>query len=206
MEQLIKIETVPINYELKVSNAKLERQNGMAELEISKNSGGGLKIKSRPIQLRLDTFEARNSISPSTARSIQQAAQEGKSAAYAASAQYAGEGRLMLQTQIGEGRQTIDQVLAQRTARPTGDFGLGFTPATGPEIDWTPPALSIEYEMDKLTFDLKVDQGQVEFIPGDIELVINQHPELNIEYVGGPIYVPPSAEQMMTGQNVDVQA
>lgn len=206
MEQLIKIETVPISYELKVSNAKLERQNGMAELEISKNSGGGLQIKSRPIQLRLDTFEARNSISPSPARSIQQAAQGGRSAAYAASAQYASEGRLMLQTQIGEGAQTIDQILAQRTARPTGDFQLGFTPKAAPEIDWTPPALSIEYEMDKLSFDLKVDQGQVEFIPGDIELVINQHPELNIEYIGGPIYVPPSTEQMLTGQNVDMQA
>ncbi len=204
MEQLIKIETVPISYELKVTHGKLERHNGMAELEISK-SEGGLQIKSRPIQIRLDTFEARNSISPSAPRSIEQAAHKGRSAAYAASAQYASEGRIMLQTQIGEGRQTIDRILAQRTARPTGEFGLGFTPSTGPQIDWVPPALSIEYEMDKLSFDLKVDQGQVEFIPGDIEMIVNQQPEINIEYIGGPIYVPPSTEQMLTGQNVDVQ-
>lgn len=205
MQQLIQITTVPISYELKVTNAKLERQNGTAELEISRNEGG-MQIKSRPIQIRLDTFEARNSISPSTMRSIEKAASEGRNAAYSASAQYAGEGRLMLQTQIGEGKQTIDQILAQRTARPKGDFQLGFTPSTGPEIDWAPPALSIEYEMDKLNFDLKVDQGQVEFIPGDIEMIVSQLPEINIEYVGGPIYVPPSSDPKLAGNNIDVHA
>ena len=205
MEQLLKIITIPISYELKVSNARLERHNGTAEVEISRDRGG-MKIKSRPIQIRLDTYDARNSITPSTKTSIYQAAQKGKSAAYAASAQYAQEGKLMLQTQIGEGAKTIDTILANRTAPSTGEFQLGFTPSTGPDIDWEPASLSIEYEMDKLNFDLKVDQGSVEFIPGDIEVIIAQHPEINIEYVGDPIYVPPSLAEKMTGGNVDVQA
>lgn len=206
MEQLIQITSVPIRYELKVNHAKLEQHNGTAELEISKSSGGGLKMKSRPIQLKLDSFDAWNSISPSAMQSINQAAGKGKSAAYAASAQSAREGKLMLQTQIGEGSQTIDQILAQRTAEPVGDFNLGFTPSAKPKMDWVPPTLSIEYEMDKLNFDLKVAQGQVEFVPGDIEMVISQRPHVNIEYIGGPIYVPPGAFEKASGQNVDVQA
>lgn len=206
MEQLIQITSVPIRYELKVNHAKLEQHNGTAELEISKDSGGGLKMKSRPIQLKLDSFDAWNSISPSPMQSVNQAAGKGQSAAYSASAQYAREGKLMLQTQIGEGAQTIDQILAQRTAEPTGDFQLGFTPSSKPKMDWTPPSLSIEYEMDKLNFDLKVAQRQVEFVPGNIEMIISQRPHVNIEYVGGPIYVPPSAFEKTTGQNVDVQA
>lgn len=60
--------------------------------------------------------------------------------------------------------------------------------------------------MDKLNFDLRVDQGRVEFIPGSIEMTINQYPEVNIEYVGDPIYVPPSAVARFTGEHIDVEA
>ncbi|MCI8645237.1 MAG: hypothetical protein HFE76_00255 [Firmicutes bacterium] len=205
MEQLLQITTIPISYELKVNHASLERHNGSAEVEISRNKGG-MQIKSRPIQIKLDTYEARNSVVPTTKTSIYQAAQKGQNAAYQASAQYASEGKLMLQTKIGEGAETIDQILANRTAPPTGDFELGFTPKAGPEIDWEPASLSIEYEMDKLNFDLRVDQGRVEFIPGSIEMTINQYPEVNIEYVGDPIYVPPSAVARFTGEHIDVEA
>ena len=48
-------------------------------------------------------------------------------------------------------------------------------------------------KMDKLTFDLKVAQGDFQFIPGNIEMSITQHPDVHIEYVGDPLYVPPSA-------------
>ena len=53
--------------------------------------------------------------------------------------------------------------------------------------------MTINYEMDKLNFDLKVANGNFEFIPGDIEMSITQRPQVLIEYVGGPIYVPKSA-------------
>lgn len=191
MEQLLKITSVPIQYELKVNNARLEYQNSKAELEIRRNEGG-LSIKSRPVRLSLDTFEARNSVMPTTARSVKQAAQKGKTAAYNATAQFAQEGQLMLKTDIGE--NVIDQIIAQRNQLPTGDFQLSFIPTAPVEITYQPPNLSINYQMDKLNFDLKVANGNFEFIPGNIELTVTQHPDILIEYVGGPIYVPPSAD------------
>ena len=60
MDQLIQITTVPIQYELKINNARLEYSRSKAELEIHKNDGG-LSIKSRPVKLKLDSFQARNS-------------------------------------------------------------------------------------------------------------------------------------------------
>lgn len=191
MEQLLKITTVPIQYELKINNARLEYHNSKAELEISKNKGG-LSIKSRPVRLELDTFEARNSITPTIARSVEQAAQKGKEAAYNATAQFSQEGQLMLKTKIGE--DVIGQIAAQRTQLPTGEFKLGFIPTAPVEINYQPADLTINYQMDKLNFDLKVANGNFEFIPGNIEVTITQHPDILIEYVGGPIYVPPSAD------------
>ena len=72
---LIEIQSVPISLKMKVTDAKLEYSRGTADLEISREQGG-LNIKSRAIRVNIDTFEARNTIRPTTARSIQQNAQK----------------------------------------------------------------------------------------------------------------------------------
>lgn len=41
MDQLIQITTVPIQYELKINNARLEYSRSRAELEIHKNDDAG---------------------------------------------------------------------------------------------------------------------------------------------------------------------
>ena len=191
MNQLIRITTVPIQYELKVNNARLEYSRAKAELEISRNEGG-LSIKSRPVKLNLDSSEARNSVVPTTTRSIAQTAQAGKEAAYSATAQLAQEGQLLVKADIGQ--DVIGQIMQQRTAPATGEFQLGFTPSAPVDISYQAADLTINYEMDKLNFDLKVANGNFEFIPGNIEMSITQRPDVVIEYVGGPIYVPPSAD------------
>lgn len=205
MEQLLKIVTVPIEYELKINNARLERKSGTAELEISRNKGG-LSIHSRPVRINIDTFEARNSVVPTTRRSIAQFADKGKQAAYEATAQFAKEGQMLLKAKIGEGAETLNRLLRERIAPATGEFQLGFIPTTGAELSATDPSLTINYEMDKLNFDWKISQGSVEFIPGDIEMTITQYPDVRIEYMGDPIYVPPSAAARFTGETLDVMA
>lgn len=201
MNQLIRITTVPIQYELKVNNARLEYSRSKAELEISRNDGG-LSIKSRPVKLNLDASEARNSVVPTTARSVAQTAQAGKEAAYSATAQLVQEGKLLLKADIGQ--DVIGQIMQQRTAPATGEFQLGFIPSAPVDIDYEAADLTINYEMDKLNFDLKVANGNFEFIPGNIEMSITQHPDVVIEYIGGPIYVPPSADPNY--EPIDVRA
>lgn len=201
MNQLIRITTVPIQYELKVNNARLEYSRAKAELEISRNEGG-LSIKSRPVKLNLDSSEARNSVVPTTTRSIAQTAQAGKEAAYSATAQLAQEGQLLVKADIGQ--DVIGQIMQQRTAPATGEFQLGFTPSAPVDISYEAADLTINYEMDKLNFDLKVANGNFEFIPGNIEMSITQRPDVVIEYVGGPIYVPPSADPNY--EPIDVRA
>lgn len=191
MKQLINITTVPIQYELKIHNARLEYKASTAEVEISRNKGG-MTIKSRPVKLNIDSFEARNSVVPTTMRSVEQTAQKGQQAAYQATAQMAQEGQLMLKAKIGE--DVLGQIFANRNQQPTGEFELGFTPTEPVNIGYEAGDLIINYQMDKLNFDLKVANGNFEFVPGDIELSITQHPEVLIEYIGGPIYVPPSAD------------
>jgi hypothetical protein len=71
---------------------------------------------------------------------------------------------------------------------------LQFLPSVGPEISWSQPELTINYEMDKLNFDWQINPPTFEFTPGDIEISVKQQPDVIIKYIGGPLYVPPSAD------------
>ena len=202
MRQLIEITTVPIEIEMRTSRAQLQHTRGTAELEVSR-SKGGLSIRSRPIQLNMDTFEMRQSVVPSPSRSIQQAAQKGQQAAYSATAARAQEGELYLKAQFGE---DVQSQLA-RTAISDQMFSqpaMTFIPSEAPDVDWNPGEMNIRYEMDKLNFDWRINQTEFEFVPGDIEISVKQRPEVIIKYIGGPLYVPPSADPDY--EPVDVKA
>ena len=190
MEPLLKITSVPLKFEMTVNNARLEYNNSNAQLEISRDDGG-LKIKSNPIKLDIDSFECYNSVNPTARTSITNAAEKGKMAAYEATAAYAREGKLFLNAKIGE--DVIGRMAASNMEVNT-NVGLAFTPTARPELNWSDPEIMIEYELDKLNFDWKVMNGNFEFIPGNIEISITQQPDVVIEYIGSPIYVPPSAD------------
>ena len=201
MKPLIEITTVPIQIEMKTTRARLEYARGTAEMEVSRDKGG-LQIKSRPIRVNIDTFEARNSITPTVMRSVEQNAQKGIQASYKATATFAQQGELMMKTKLGE--EVITKFSRDSLLEGVQDVGLDFIPKVGPEITWDPGEMNIRYEMDKLNFDWKINGGSFEFIPGDIELTVTQRPEVIIKYIGGPIYVPPSADPNY--EPVDVRA
>ena len=192
MYPLIEIKTVPIEIEMKTTPAQLKYTRASAEVEISRNKGG-LSIKSRPIRVKLDTFEARNSITPTAMRSIQQSAQRGQQAAYEATATYARNGKIFMNAKIGE--EKITQLAQESQMRDyKANVNIQFLPSVGPEISWDVGEMNIRYQMDKLNFDWKLNGGNFEFVPGDIEFSVTQMPDVIIKYVGGPIDVPPSSD------------
>ena len=191
MNPLIEIKTVPIEIQMKVTHARLEYARGTAQVEISRNKGG-LNIRSQPIKVNLDTFEARNSVMPTTSTLIRQQAQAGIQGAYQATAVLAREGRMMMEARIDQ--DVIPQLAkAQNLGQPT-NVNIDFIPTTGPDISWDGGEMSIRYEMDKLSFDWRMEQMSFTFVPGDIEFTMTQRPDVIVKYVGGPLYVPLSAD------------
>ena len=201
MYPLIEIQTVPIEIQMKATNAHLEYARGSAQMEISRDKGG-VQIRSQPIRVNIDTFEARSSVFPTTAQHIQQGAQNGVQAAYEATAVLAQEGRMMMEAKIDG--TVIPEMARQATMNPLLNLNITFLPTTGPDISWTGGELSIQYEMDKLNFDWRMEQMQFTFVPGDIEFTMTQRPDVVIKYVGSPLYVPPSSDPNY--EPVDVKA
>lgn len=191
MRPLIEIQTIPIEIQMKTTNAHLKYARGTAQMEVSRDRRG-LQIRSQPIRVNIDTFEARSSIVPTTAQSIQQGAAQGQRAAYEATAVLAQEGRMMMEAKIDQ--DVIPQLAQQKTVDQPAQLGIQFLPEVGPDISWTGGEMSIRYEMDKLNFDWRMNQMQFTFVPGDIEFKVTQQPDVVIKYIGGPLYVPPSAD------------
>ena len=183
MYPLIEIKTVPIEIEMKTTNATWEYRRGTAEMEIRREKGG-LKINSRPIRVQMDTFEARNSVSPTPMRSVEQSAQRGRQAAYEATAAYARHGKLLLNAKVGEDVVTQIATEPQQEAMNV-TVNLDFLPKGGVEMDWQAGEMQIRYEMDKLNFDWRISGNEFKFTPGDIEISVTQH--RGIEHTGSGI-------------------
>lgn len=194
MEQLIKITTVPIAIEMKIENAKIQRQSKTAKLEISKKDGR-LSMKSQPVKVKLDTFDIRNQLSPTPLKSTEKAAQKGMQAAYTATGRYAENGKMYLEGQMGE--DVTAKIIEQIHAPQNVNVNMGTYPApnTGVKIGVEPGKLSMMYDMDKLNFDVRNHNGDFEFIPASIDIEVTQYPDVRIEYLGEPIYVPPRDEE-----------
>lgn len=201
MDPLIEITTIPIELEMKVTNARLEYHRGTAQMQVSRDKGG-LRIQSQPIRVNIDTFESRSSVTPTTPQVIQQQAQKGVQGAYRATAVLAQQGRMMMEAQIDQ--DVIPQLARQQTMGQPNNLNIEFLPTTGPDLSWQGGELSIRYELDKLNFDWRMEQMSFTFVPGDIEFTMTQRPDVVIKYVGGPLYVPPSADPDY--EPVDVQA
>ena len=141
--------------------------------------------------MNIDSFEARNSVTPTTATLIRQQAQAGVQGAYQATAVLAKEGRMMMEARINQ--DVIPQLARQDTMGQPTNVNIDFLPSTGPDIGWDGGELSIRYQMDKLNFDWRMEKMSFTFVPGDIEFTMTQRPDVIIKYVGGPLYVPPSS-------------
>ena len=198
MTPLIEIKNVPIEIEMKISHAKLEHTRGTADLEISRDKGG-LSIRTKPIRVNIDTFEARNSITPTTATAISEAAEKGTQASYEATAAYARQGKLLLNAKVGE--ELITKFAAESQMKDVKtNVGIEFLPTVGAELNWDAGDMQIRFEMDKLNFDWRMNKASFEFTPGDIQFSVTQHPSVQIKYVGGPLYVPPSSDPNYEGE------
>ena len=101
-------------------------------------------------------------------------------------------------------QDVIPQLARQSTQGEPANANIQFLPEGGADLSWEGGELSIQYEMDKLNFDWRMNQMQFTFVPGDIEFTMTQRPDVIIKYVGGPLYVPPSADPEY--EPVDVKA
>ena len=211
MKPLLEITTVPIVLEYKVNRARLEKVNSNAVVELSR-SDRGVRARSRPIRMNIDSLERRRggqmprvsgtqnndnkvtmppaNIATSPPRRRPNAAgAPNNNATYSASARVLDNGNIQIDMQFSS--EAVEQISAQfESARDSAKFISDY-----PNPEFSPQDFSVTYEIDKMIFDRTASMRNIEleFVPADLEFSILEYPSVTIEYVGEPIYVPPSA-------------
>ena len=194
MAQLLDITTTPISIEVTITPARLEQHTKLPKAEVTRHKGG-MKIEADPIRINIDTFDMRESLGYlSDGTRIREEAQKGIKVLYQGMARVVKEGQELANNAVGMRPSDIAKNRALNEATDVQPV-LEFLPKEGPDISWDGGTLNIQYEVVQLDFDWDVaTQANFEFIPGDIQFIIKQMPRVDIEYIGGPIYVPPSAD------------
>lgn len=190
MEQLLKISTVPIKIDFKIHRAKLEYNNQLPKVDITRENGE-YKIRAKPIKIQIDNQPMRDTINLKTPMTVgKDYGEESMQLSYNAIANYVKEGNMLLDAKD----ISPAQIAAQQNTRNIESI-VSFLPDAGPEISWKDGTLNIHYTADDLNFDWDtVQKAGFEFIPGSIEFLVKERPRVDIEYVGKPIYCPPSAD------------
>ena len=188
--QLLKIENIPIQYRFQIESARLEmKQSDNPQMQQSRTAAR-LNLHKKDIQVRLDTTEMRNSINlKSTATMMADEAAKGKQAVQSAISDMASFGEQVSQIQNGV---TIPQLISQKLFEQP-DTITTFLPSAGPEISWDPATVDTDYIAASTQTDWEINQNVLDYIPGKFQMIIEQYPQVKIEYLGEPNYVPPSA-------------
>lgn len=191
MGPLLKITTIPFSYEMKINHARLEMESPDASVSVARQEGG-LRIDHKPAKIHIDTREARASMGfKSLGQAIEEFGARGIQDALDATAQYAQEGNHLMDTR---NTAAFSNIVYQRTSN-TIDTMLGFIPSTPAKVSFDPHQLQMQYEMAKLSFDWRTNnKPEMNFVPASIEFIIKDYARLEIEYLGGPIYIPKSAD------------
>lgn len=190
MKQLLSIQSTPIEYQLKIEAPRLEMRQANNPQSNIKQTPSSLQIHTKNIQVRLDTTDMRKSIGLKSAPDlIADAAAYGKQTALEATAEMTRFGDQMGQIQDGV---TIAGLIKQKMLEQPDTMTV-FLPSTGSAVSWDPNEMNVKYQSGNLEFDWKINQNILNYIPGKFQMVIKQYPKVQIEYLGDPNYVPPSA-------------
>lgn len=191
MGPLIEIRCIPFQYEMVVNDARLEMQSPAPQQKVTRQDGG-FSMQHNPARLKIDSSLARESLGHKGVVQItQENAKKGVAAAQSATGMMASEGNQMMNSR---NKDVFGSIGVQRT-RSTLQTMLGFLPSTPSQVSFDPHELKMKYQMDKLSFDWRANtRPDMRFTPASIEFQVKNYARVEIEYTGGPIYVPKSSE------------
>ena len=181
MEQLLSIKHVPIKVEVKVQRAELKpvenNTSSAPSVQVSAKQGGGVRVQANPYRVNLSENRNYDSYVPS-ANSENSFSLTYEAIAKIADSDVQGTDNSQFAAQKSKSIESVLQSL------PKGRNNA---------VSYADGTLSINYQMQGGN-DIEADMAGFEFVPGSIEFVVTQMPEIDIEYLGDPIYFPRSAD------------
>ena len=189
--QLINITSTPIEYKINIEPGRLEMKQADNARQKMTSFPSELSIQSRNIEVRLDSTRMRASLNLRTPGEFARYyGSQGMQTAYENIGDRVQFGNQISQIQDGV---SISQVVQQKMLEQPTTYTT-FIPSAGIDISWQPQQLNLDYQPTQLEFDWQTMKNSMEYVPGKYQMDILQYPKVQIEYLGTPTYVPPSAD------------
>lgn len=190
--QLLKITSTPIQYEFEIEPARLEMRNRpLIPFADVKTTPPQQRIHTENTTVNIDTYEARKSLGLySVADLVRMEAQKGRQQVLQATANAAQTGwEISENYHKGVG---IAELAAQKMLQQPG-MVMEFLPKGGAQLSWNPAVCDLSYQMGNVDYSWERPDTIYEYVRGSFSMNIIQRPSVEIEYVGQPMYVPPSS-------------
>ncbi len=189
--QLIKIKTIPIEYDVKIENARLVA----ADIEPGKltQQTTPLRVnhKTENVKVRMDFSDMRSSIGMKTPADVaKEAPAKTQQTANSVTTEFVQQGNAM--TEQG---MTIGQYMKQKMLNDMRtQTAIKSVPTEPVDISWEPATIETNVQKGELKQQFQRPVCEMEFIPSSYSLEIKQLAKVEIEYIGGFQYVPPSSD------------
>ncbi|MCL2166469.1 MAG: DUF6470 family protein [Clostridiales bacterium] len=196
--QLLRISTTPIKYELEIERARLEIDQDFMPSSNMETELPKLDVKTRNAQVKLNTYEARKSLGyHNTTDWYRMNAEAGMESISKTTRAYVEIGNDM--SRIDEGI-TIADIFARKILGEEPILFQAFLPNTGADISWIPFEIDTRFQKGEISLDWETMRNIMNYVPGSVRMIILQQPSIQIEYLGGRFYFPPSADPEYSGQ------
>ena len=190
--QLLRISTTPIKYEMEIERARLEYSQDFMPKGVFETEAAKLDLQTRNARMLANTYEARKSLGQyNSADRAKYDADKGMESVSKATRMYVDIGNEM--TRIDQG-VTIADIFAEKVLGEQPVLFTAFLPSTGAEISWIPHEIRMEFSKPEVSYEWEIMRNIMNYVPGSIRMTILQQPNVEIEYIGGVQYFPPSAD------------
>ncbi|MGL5977769.1 MAG: hypothetical protein ACRCZJ_02080 [Erysipelotrichaceae bacterium] len=179
MQQLLKITTTPIKVRVEVERGKYVEQKQVAK---AKPSAQTKQVKTQ----RIDTLRVQQNTTPMKTQQLQPNKTQDTAS-------------FQLQAKsLQEGMQSVHDVVLQRLNSEVLNHVVYMSNSNQAKVE--PDSLQLEFQPLKIDFDFSQLKAQMQFQPGSLQFIIDTYPDVAIEYIGDPIYVPASSDPNYEGE------
>lgn len=194
--QLLKIRTIPFEYDMTIQNAKLTApQIEPAKMSVE-TTPLQIENKTENIKIRMDSSDMRRSMGIKTvaerAREVPGKAQQAVNKATAETVQ---RGNTLSQQGMSVAEYVKQKVLSDATSYNTV---IAAIPSEPVDVSWEPASIKQNVRRSSADINWQKPDHKMEFIPSSITVEVRQLADVEIEYLGGFRYVPPSSDPNYT--------
>lgn len=191
-QSLLNISKTHVDYRLNIQNAELRTSNAATKPSANvKTTMASLSVvENIPCTHRADSYNARRALGFSkTGDFIRESADKARQHVLNFMREKTLQNISLGQIQDGV---EIQDIVTNRIVNEARMPSATLIQCPKVDIEWSEPSLRFQYNPPQLQYDWNTYETGLEYIPGDASLEVTQLPDVQIEYMGKPMYFPRS--------------